>query len=147
HGITASPTELACVTGRGRRSAIGTWTFAGGGLVVEGGHRPDASGLAPLLVRLPFPPAWRCVVAVPTPAPGIRGAEEAAAFAGLPPPPERDVERVAHLVLMGMLPALADDDIGSFGSALTEIQIITGRWFATAQGGTFASGQSGDLVR
>jgi beta-RFAP synthase len=147
YGINADASELACVTGRGRRSAIGTWTFAGGGLVVEGGHRPDAPGLAPLLARLPFPAGWRCVVAVPRPARGISGDEEAAAFAGLPAPPERDVERVAHLVLMGMLPALADADIASFGSALTEIQTITGRWFAHAQGGTFASGQSGELIR
>jgi beta-ribofuranosylaminobenzene 5'-phosphate synthase len=147
HGVKADVAELGCVLGRGRRSAIGTWTFAGGGLVVEGGHRPDAPGVAPLLARVPFPPSWRCVVAVPNPARGISGEAEAAAFAGLPPPPECDVERVAHLVLMGLLPALADSDITSFGSALTAIQTITGRWFAMAQGGTFASGLSEELVR
>jgi len=147
HGIAADASELACVTGRGRRSAIGTWTFAGGGLVVEGGHRPDTAGVAPLLARVPFPPSWRCVLAVPNPARGMSGDEEAAAFAGLPPPPGSDVERVAYLVLMGLLPALVDDDIVSFGSALTTIQTITGRWFAAAQGGTFASGLSEDLVR
>jgi beta-RFAP synthase len=147
HGISADASELACVTGRGRRSAIGTWTFAGGGLVVEGGHRRDASGVAPLLARLPFPPAWRCVVAVPNPSRGISGDDEAAAFGALPPPLERDVERVAHLLLMGMLPALADGDIASFGSALTTIQTITGQWFAPAQGGTFATGLSEELVR
>jgi beta-ribofuranosylaminobenzene 5'-phosphate synthase len=147
HGITADASELACVTGRGRRSAIGTWTFAGGGLVVEGGHRPDSAGVAPLLARVPFPPSWRCVVAVPNPSRGVSGDDEASAFAGLPPPPERDVERVAHLVLMGMLPALADADLASFGSALTMVQTITGRWFAPAQGGTFASGLSEELVR
>jgi beta-RFAP synthase len=147
HGVNAETSELACVMGRGRRSGIGTWTFAGGGLVVEGGHRPDAPGIAPLLARVPFPPSWRCVVAVPTPARGISGDAEAAAFAGLPPPPERDVERVAHLVLMGLLPALADADIASFGAALTAIQAITGQWFAPAQGGTFASGPGEELVR
>jgi beta-ribofuranosylaminobenzene 5'-phosphate synthase len=147
HGVRADVRELGCVMGRGRRSAIGTWTFAGGGLVVEGGHRPDAPGVAPLLARVPLPPSWRCVVAVPNPARGISGDAEAAAFAGLPPPPERDVEHVAHLVLMGMLPALVDSDITSFGSALTAMQAITGRWFAPAQGGTFATGLSEELVR
>jgi beta-RFAP synthase len=147
HGVKAEVSELACVVGRGRRSGIGTWTFAGGGLVVEGGHRPTAPGIAPLLARVPFPPSWRCVVAVPNPARGISGDAEAAAFAGLPPPPEGDVERVAHLVLMGLLPSLADADIASFGAALTAIQTITGRWFAPAQGGTFASGESEELVR
>ena len=39
HGIEPDVRQLACAVGRGRRSAIGVWTFAGGGLVVEGGHR------------------------------------------------------------------------------------------------------------
>ena len=138
---------LARAVGRARRSAIGTWTFAGGGLVLEGGRRPESDCVAPLLARLPFPPAWRCVVAVPDSAPGMSGTAEAEAFANLPSPPERDVERVAHLVLMALLPALADADLATFGRALTAIQVITGRWFAPAQGGTFAPGPSGELVR
>jgi beta-ribofuranosylaminobenzene 5'-phosphate synthase len=147
HGIDAGIAELSCAMGRGRRSGIGTWTFAGGGFVVEGGHVREKPGIAPLVARVPFPASWRCVVAVPRPARSISGDAEAAAFAGLPPPPEHDVERVSHLVLMGMLPALVDADIMSFGGALTEIQAITGRWFAPAQGGTFASGESEALVR
>ena len=145
-----TPTDapaLARAVGRARRSAVGTWTFAGGGLVVEGGRRPESDDVAPLLARLPFPPPWRCVVAVPDSAPGISGTDEEAAFAKLPSPPERDVERVAHLVLMALLPALADADLATFGRALTAIQVITGRWFAPVQGGTFAPGPSGELVR
>ena len=65
HGVEADAQELARVVGRARRSAIGTWTFAGGGLVVEGGRRSGSDDSAPLLARLPFPPSWRCVVAVP----------------------------------------------------------------------------------
>ena len=146
HGITTDARDLARAVGRARRSAIGTWTFAGGGLVVEGGRRPDRDVCGPLLARLPFPLTWRCVVAVPEGKPGISGADEADAFARLPPPSERDVERVAHLVLMALLPAVADVDLASFGRALTEIQEMTGRWFAPEQGGTFAPGQSGELV-
>jgi beta-RFAP synthase len=147
YGCTTEPRELARAVGRARRSAIGTWTFAGGGLVVEGGRRPGRDECGPLIARLPFPPEWRCVVAVPDGPPGLSGAEEADAFAGLKKPPERDAERAAHLVLMTLLPALADADLDMFGRALTEIQEITGQWFAEAQGGTFAPGQGRDLVR
>jgi len=76
----------------------------------------------------------------------LADSEEAAAFARLPPPPARDVERVAHLVLMQLLPALVDDDLASFGAALTEVQRVTGGWFAPAQGGVFAPGPTGELV-
>jgi beta-RFAP synthase len=138
---------LARAVGRARRSAVGTWTFAGGGLVLEGGRRPDTDDVAPLLARLPFPASWRCVVAVPHAAPGVSGSAEAKAFADLPSPPEREIERVAHRVLMAILPAVVEDDVTTFGSALSEIQAMTGRWFAPAQGGTFARGPSGELVR
>jgi len=146
-GITADVAELAVAVGRTRRSAIGTWTFAGGGLVLEGGRKREGDGVAPLLARMPFPPAWRCVVAVPDAMSGVSGTGEAEAFAQLPPASEKDVERVAHVVLMGLLPALAEADIATFGAALSAIQEITGRWFASVQGGTFAPGPSEDLVR
>jgi beta-ribofuranosylaminobenzene 5'-phosphate synthase len=147
HGIDATPEELARVVGRARRSAIGTWTFAGGGLVVEGGRKVGHDDAAPLLARLPFPPSWRCVVAVPDAPAGVSGAAEAQAMAQLPSPPEGAVERVAYLVLMGLLPALVEGDVATFGSSLSEIQERTGEWWAPAQGGTFAPGPSADLVR
>jgi beta-RFAP synthase len=147
YGATTAAPELARAMGRARRSAIGTWTFAGGGLVLEGGRRPESDDVAPLLARLPFPPAWRCVVAVPLSTPGLSGIDEAEAFAQLPQPPEGDAERVAHLVLMALLPALADADLVTFGAALSAIQALTGRWFAPVQGGTFAPGPSEELVR
>jgi beta-RFAP synthase len=147
HGIEADPPQLARVVGRARRSAIGTWTFAGGGLVVEGGRKVGQDDAAPLLARLPFPSSWRCVVAVPHARAGVSGAAEAQAMAQLPSPPEGDVERVAYLVLMGLLPALVEGDVATFGSSLSEIQERTGEWWAPAQGGTFAPGPSAELVR
>jgi beta-RFAP synthase len=147
HGVATDAPALARAVGRAGRSAVGTWTFAGGGLVVEGGRRAGSTECGPLIARLPFPPAWRAVVAVPDAAPTINGAEEAAAFAALPPPPEREVERVAALVLLALLPALADADLPTFGASLSEIQVITGGWFASVQGGAFAPGPSAELVR
>ena len=147
YGVATAAPELARAVGRARRSAIGTWTFAGGGLVLEGGRRSESDDVAPLLARLPFPPTWRCVVAVPLSAPGLTGTDEETAFAQLPRPSEGDAERVAHLVLMALLPALADADLVTFGDALTAIQALTGRWFAAVQGGTFARGPSEELIR
>ncbi|HVH67385.1 MAG TPA: beta-ribofuranosylaminobenzene 5'-phosphate synthase family protein [Gemmatimonadales bacterium] len=146
-GLSTEVTGLARAVERGRRSGVGTWTFAYGGLVVEGGRRPAHDRVAPLLARLPFPAEWRCVVAVPRGQPGLAGDEEAAAFARLPPPGASEVERVAHLVLMQLLPALAEADLAGFGAALGEIQQITGSWFAPAQGGgVFAPGETRELV-
>ena len=146
YGVPVHPPALAGAVGRGRRSAIGTWTFALGGFILEGGRRAGSQELAPLLARYELPESWRCVVAVPDGAPGLSGEAEAAAFDRLPPPPEREVERVAHLVLMQLLPALVEGELGSFGAALTEVQRVTGAWFAPQQGGAFAPGPSALLV-
>jgi beta-RFAP synthase len=147
HSLPTDVRGLARAVGRGRRSAIGTWAFALGGFVLEGGRRDDGEDLAPLLAHLPMPAAWQCVIAVPRGARGLSGEEETAAFARLPPPERREVERVAHLVLMQLLPALAEANLPSFGAALAEVQRVTGRWFAAVQGGPFAPGESAELVR
>src|SRR2546430_3702936 len=93
-----------------------------------------------------MPAAWRCVVVTPAGKPGLAGDEEAAAFGRLPPPAAAEVARVAHLVLMQLLPAVAVADLTAFGAALTEVQRITGGWFAPAQGGVFAPGETGELI-
>jgi beta-ribofuranosylaminobenzene 5'-phosphate synthase len=147
HGIAADAVQLARAVGRARRSAIGTWVFAHGGFVLEGGRRAGSDAPAPLLAQLPVPERWRCVIAIPRAVPGMSGEAETTAFADLPLPPVREAERVAHLVLMKLLPALVEAELPAFGGALTEIQRITGRWFAPAQGGIFAPGPTADLVR
>jgi beta-RFAP synthase len=120
--------------------------LAYGGVVRAGGRATGPATLAPLLARLPFPPAWRCVLAVPRGTPGLAGEEEAAALGRLPPPSAAEVERVAHLVLMQLLPALVEADLAGFGAALAQVQEITGGWFAPAQGDVFAPGETRALV-
>ena len=147
YGRPTGAGELATSVGRARRSAIGTWLFEGGGFIVEGGRREHSERIAPLLARLSIPETWRCVVAVPWTAEGVSGESELQAFRTLPPPPLRDVEHVAHLVLMSLLPALVDADLEAFGEAISTIQQINGSWFAPAQGGTFASGATTELIK
>jgi beta-ribofuranosylaminobenzene 5'-phosphate synthase len=146
YGRPTRADALATAVGRARRSAIGTWLFEGGGFVVEGGRREGTERIAPLLARLPVPESWRCVVALPSTGEGVSGESELQAFRELPPPPLREVEHVAHLVLMSLLPALVEGDLEAFGAAISAIQQINGNWFAPAQGGTFASGASTELI-
>jgi beta-ribofuranosylaminobenzene 5'-phosphate synthase len=147
YGLPADPAGLAGAVSRGQRSAIGTWAFALGGFIVEGGRRPGESGVAPLIGRYEMPTHWRCVVAVPPGSPGLSGEAEAAAFEQLPSPPADEVERVSHLVLMQLLPALVEGDLAGFGGALSQVQRITGAWFAPQQGGVFAPGLGEALIR
>jgi beta-ribofuranosylaminobenzene 5'-phosphate synthase len=135
-GESLAPEAMARMAGRGARSAVGLWTFALGGFVVEGGRRPGSADPAPLLVRHPMPDDWRCVLAIPVAEPGLSGGAEAAAFAELRPDPERSA-RIAQIVLTGLLPALVERDLAEFGAALTEIQRLVGGAFAAVQGGTF----------
>jgi beta-ribofuranosylaminobenzene 5'-phosphate synthase len=146
YGVAADVVELAQATGRGRRSAIGTWAFELGGFIVEGGRRPESDSVAPLLARFTIPEQWRYVLAVPSEGRGLSGDAEKRAFEDLPQPDNREVERVSHLVLMQLLPALVEADLPSFGAALSEVQRITGGWFAPQQGGVFAPGPTERLI-
>lgn len=146
YALPADPVSLSMAVGRARRSAIGTWVFASGGLVVEGGRPRDGDACGPLIARMPLPRRWQCIIAIPHGAPGLSGAAEAHAFSMLPPPPQHEVEHVAHLVLMALLPAAADADLATFGHALSGIQEVTGRWFAPVQGDIFAPGLTRELL-
>jgi beta-RFAP synthase len=45
YGLDTDARSLARAVGRGKRSAIGTWTFDDGGLVVEGGRRAGSGNV------------------------------------------------------------------------------------------------------
>ena len=126
--------ELAPVVGRGKRSGIGIAAFAHGGLLVDGG-RGQSSLLAPLLVRLEFPPAWRIVLVFDHAHQGLNGVAERTAFANLPPMSEQAAGALARWCLVGLLPALAEGDFAAFSRAVAEIQARVGAYFAAAQGG------------
>jgi beta-RFAP synthase len=69
---------------------------------------------------------------------GLHGPEEIKAFDRLPPVPAAMCDRICRLVLLALLPAVAERDLKSFGAALEELQTHVGRCFAPAQGGTYA---------
>lgn len=138
HGLPHDPASLAAATGRARRSAIGTWSFARGGFILEGGRRGGDESPAPLLLRQAMPESWRVVLALPAVARGLSGAAEERAFREMPPPSAEVTARAAHVVLMQVLPALVEADLAAFGRGVTELQRLVGEMFRPVQGERFA---------
>ena len=143
-GQTPDPVTIARAAGRGARSAVGLWTFALGGLVVEGGRHPGVERPAPLLARHAMPGEWRCVLVIPEAEPGLSGRAEEQAFGELRPD-EKRAALIAQLVLTSLLPGLAEGDLAEFGQALTRVQRLVGESFASVQGGVYHP-RAGDLV-
>ncbi|MDE2120020.1 MAG: GHMP kinase [Betaproteobacteria bacterium] len=149
-GLALDTRALAAVLDRGRRSGIGIGAFDHGGFLVDGGRQPEGDAPPPLIAQLPVPSAWRWILLFDPAHRGLSGAPEARAFAALARFPERQAERLCRLVLMQLLPALAEADIDGFGAALTDLQDCVGDHFAPAQSGRYASatvGRALDLLR
>jgi beta-RFAP synthase len=138
--------ELARRVGRGLRSALGIHGFAQGGFLVEGGKRSDEE-VSPLVARVAFPEEWRIVVAIPQVEAGLFGESEREAFRELLGRPALDgIDALCRLVLLGMLPALIERDLDTFGEALHDFNARAGEVFAPVQGGIYADRRVEEIV-
>src|SRR5581483_1141557 len=115
---------------------VGVHGFDRGGFLVDGG-KGDPAAVAPLVARLPFPDDWRVVLVTPPVPADWHGPRERAAFAALRPAGADDA--LCRLVLLGLLPALAERDLPAFAAALGEYNARAGEPFRAAQGGAYAS--------
>ncbi|MGC8875117.1 MAG: beta-ribofuranosylaminobenzene 5'-phosphate synthase family protein, partial [Chloroflexia bacterium] len=147
-GLDLPVEEMAAQMGRGVHSGVGVAVFRYGGFVVDGGHPAEGGRQLPppLLYRGRLPAGWRFVVAIPEADRGLSGEREQAAFRVLPPSPAALSERLCRLLVMQMLPAIAEKDAMGFGRALTQIQRLVGDSFAAVQGGRFANPISARLI-
>jgi beta-RFAP synthase len=125
---------------------VGTTIFQSGGFVVDGGKDQKTNCFPPLIYRQPFPKEWRFVVAIPNIKEGLSNSQENYAFQELTKMSVHDVGQICRLTMLKLLPALSEKDIESFGDALTKIQVLTGKHFAQAQGGTFSSPVAADCI-
>ncbi|HEV3137234.1 MAG TPA: hypothetical protein VGZ26_05005, partial [Pirellulales bacterium] len=140
------PAELAAWTGRGERSAIGTYGFAHGGLLVETGKAPGEL-LSPLHQRIDLPGAWRFVLICPRDQRGLSGEPEHRAFVELPPVPQETTAALLDEVFEQLLPAAVERNFERFGESLYRYGYLAGMCFAARQGGAFASPRAAKLVR
>jgi beta-RFAP synthase len=141
-----SAIDLARRVGRGGRSALGVHGFARGGLLVEAGKAAPRE-VAPLVARLDFPEDWP-VVLILAPRRGLHGGAESRAFERLAQTARgrEATDPLCRLVLLGLLPAVAERDCRAFGEALFEFNVRVGELFAPVQGGVYANSVVADVV-
>jgi beta-RFAP synthase len=140
-----TPQELALSVGRGLRSAVGTYGFVFGGLIVEQGKLPGEP-ISPLDCRIDLPEAWRFVLVRPRGIAGLAGDDEMVAFGTLPPVPQSVTDELISGVRDRLVPAAATVDFALFSESLYHYGRLSGQCFSAQQGGPFNGPQLTALV-
>lgn len=125
--------EIAKIVNRGGTSGIGVRAFDQGGFIIDGGHKidekpyflPSSASLAspaPLIIRYDFPKDWNIVIAIPHVPAGASGPKEVNIFQKYCPIPLEEVQKLSHILLMKMMPAVVEMDIDAFGDSVDLVQ-------------------------
>lgn len=138
-------TRLAQLSGRGLRSAVGTYGFWLGGLIVDAGKLPGET-ISKLGARQALPNEWRFVVIASRNVTGLAGEAERDAFANLPPVPPETTDELEREALRHLIPAAAESNFTEFGESLYRFGRTAGMCFAHRQGGPFANAEIAELV-
>jgi len=129
-GLKVGLPELAYQTCRGGTSGVGVAAFERGGFIVDSGHSfgvgkdkksflPSSycrSKAPPVACRLNFP-AWNVLLCIPK-GRGLHGVDELNYFKSHFPAKEREAERICRIILMKLVPAVAEEDIDGFDESI-----------------------------
>jgi beta-ribofuranosylaminobenzene 5'-phosphate synthase len=135
HDQNISAFRIAEIVGRGGTSGIGVGAFEHGGFIIDGGHRslekPDflpssASNASPppIIAKYDFPEDWNIILAIPEVSRGVSGSKEVNIFQKFCPIPLEEVQKLSHVLLMRLMPAVLEKDLDSFGFEINSIQDI-----------------------
>lgn len=120
HEPPLSKEVLASIVKRGGTSGIGVTSYFHGGVIIDGGHEfgagkekesflPSSASTAkpaPVLSRDDLPSGWRAVIGIPMLESGAHDAGEIDIFKQRCPVPVSEVQQLAHVILMKMMPAI-----------------------------------------
>jgi beta-ribofuranosylaminobenzene 5'-phosphate synthase len=139
------PSEIGQSVKRGNRSAIGTFGFFRGGLLIDRGKKRDER-IAPLDLRIEFPEPWRILLVIERDNEGRSGNDEVAAFESLPDVTEEERNQMISLVRDRIVPAVMTSDFDSFAESLYEFGHRSGMFFEKVQGGAYSGQTAMELV-
>jgi len=127
--------DMALIAKRGGTSGIGVAAFEKGGFILDAGHRfpeqkksflPSSASHnvfpPPVLLRYNFP-KWPILIVIPN-CKHISGEKEVELFKNMCPVPKSTAEKISHLIIMKLLPAIIEEDIVEFGDGINLLQEI-----------------------
>ena len=129
--------ELVRATGRGRRSSVGAYGFALGGLVIVAGRLgadkvAAPAGVSPLVARALLPAEWRGVLVVERGVEGLHGDRERTAFEALAPVDRGLTAELARIAWLELVPAALEGKFEAFAAAFGAYGRLAGVPFAAA---------------
>jgi beta-ribofuranosylaminobenzene 5'-phosphate synthase len=151
YGLGYTIEELAVRTGRGFVSGIGLWVFKYGGLIFDSGRTTSSGRLRPPrntselpqpITRISIPGNWRFIVLIPRNIKGLHGRREEEILSRPRRIPVMTQYRIYKILLLKLIPSILRNNPRGFGEALTEIQVLTGKYFARYQGGIYCCRES-----
>ncbi len=143
---SVSVEERARSVRRGKRSAVGTYGFREGGLIVEGGKKPGTR-LGQIHARIDLPRAWRVLLICPQGRTGLAGNAEKRAFGELPEVPASTRQALRNELFDILVPAARRSDFGAFSDSVFRYGTMAGELFTACQGGPFASSETARWVK
>jgi beta-RFAP synthase len=143
-GALPDAVRLSKLVGRGERSAIGTYGFQSGGLLLDAGKLPEEP-ISPLLARTDLPAEWRFVLIVPKNERGVHGMDERHAFEELPPT-ATETSRQLLESSENLVRSAAASEFSAFSEGLYHFNRAAGELFARYQQGAYANQRVRHLV-
>ncbi len=137
--------QLAALTGRAKRSAVGLHGFLHGGLIVEAGKLPHET-VSPLTAQVDLPQKWRIVLICPREQEGLSGESERVAFEKMPPVPRPLTDELSGIAHSDLVPAARNADFAGFADAVYRFGVAAGQCFKSHQAGIYATEELAAIV-
>jgi beta-RFAP synthase len=134
---------------RGRRSAVGTYGYLNGGLILEGfGPPDDGAALNTLHERLELPSTWRVAIILPATRAidVVYGDQEQAKFNALRRADSSSRESLKAILSERLIPAIRAGDFADFCVATHQYNHDSGLLFADVQGGPYNGAATTRLI-
>jgi beta-RFAP synthase len=152
YDLKLEPKELAQIVDRKHsRSAIGFGAFYQGGFIVDAGRpisdKNNDQYLPPIVYQNKLPSEWRFLIIIPHfKKEKISGKKEIKAFNEIEKMSVQKCAENAHHLLLGMLPAVEENNIDKFSSHLNIIEDNVSEYFSKAQGGKYSSKHAQEII-